>query len=323
MVGPAKDRLNAPAWDGGSPFFEDWYLKANLLDQEASVWVRYTLRAPVDQAAEATVWAIVDLPKDTIAATRTVEADELELEGDPFAFSTPHGDLTSAACGGDVGPMRWELAWEPTPYAFWGLPRWGYELPAAVTKTVTPNPDLSVVGHVEVADRTLSLDGAPGQQGHVWGRKHADGWAWAHSNAGEGPVWEVLAARSEVLGRSTPSVSTVLLRRAERTLAFRNVLVNQASFGAEGLSFTARSLKHRVRGRVTPGGLHRVTYVDPDGQRAFCHNTKQATSWLVLEERGLTGWREVDRWEDRAGTTAFEVGLREPIGDAEVVLDAG
>lgn len=311
MPGAAVERLNAPAWDGDAPFYEDWYAKANVPEEDASVWVRYTLRAPHGSPAEATVWAIVDRAGEKDAGKARVGTDELALEGAPFRFETPHGDLGSTACGGDLGSIRWEMSWEPTPYAFWELPGWAYELPDVFSKTVTPNPDLAMHGRVDVGGTELGLEGAPGQQGHVWGLKHADAWAWAHANAGDGPVWAAVAARKAVGRLGAPTVATVLLRHEGETLAFRNPLVNRASFGTDGLEFQATSLKHRVRGHVEPADLARIAYTDPDGETAWCHNTKRATGELVLERRGLTGWREVGRWREE-GVTAFEVGLREP-----------
>lgn len=321
MVGDAVGRLNAPAWQGAGPFTEDWYVKANLPRRDASVWFRYTLLAPRIGPVFASVWAIVDLAGDVVADRATVEQDELTLDGETFRFETPHGDLTSDACGGRVGAIRWELSWEPSGYAFWHLPSWAYELPDTVSKTVTPNPDVRVEGRVEIdeAGTTLELDGARGQQGHVWGRSHADAWAWAHSNAPGGPVWEAAAARAELAGRSTPALASVLVRHEGETLAFRNVLANRARFDRDGLRFRARRLRYRVTGEVEPARLSRVRYAEPDGEPVYCHNTKRAASTLTLEKRGLRGWREVGRWEDEA-TTAFEIGQRDPIEGVPAVL---
>lgn len=316
---PAVERLNAPAWEGQGPFFEDWYAKANVPDQDASVWVRYTLRDPPDAQAEATVWAILDLDGEHVAAKETVPADALELTGDPFTFSTPHGDLESGACGGTLDEVRWEMTWDPCPFAFWALPRWAYEVPGVFAKTVTPNPRVAISGTVQAGERTLELDRAPGQQGHVWGAKHADAWAWAHNGTGAGPTFEVVAGRASVAGRKTPPLATVLVRWGGETLAFRNPLANRATFGADGLTVTGQNTRYRVEATVERDALVQVVYTDPDGERAWCHNTKRARGRLTLAERTWTGWRTIGTWST-GPTTAFEVGLRDPLADVPTVL---
>lgn len=320
MTASGVERLNAPAWTGQVPFVEDWYVKANLPDRDASVWVRYTLDVSQgDQAAR--VWAVVDRGGKVVAEHESVYTDELTLEADPFTFSTPHGNLLTDGCGGDLDAIRWELTWEPCPYAFWLLPSWAYDLPEQISKTVTPGPDLAVHGQVAVDGERIELEGEPGQQGHVWGRSHADAWAWAHDNAGEGPVFSALAARAELGRISTPTLAMVLVRREDQTIAFRNPLANRASFGSDGLSFEARRLGHRIRGEVEPpvGGWTGLTYPDPLHGEVYCQNTKRASAEIVLEERGLTGWREIERWETKA-TTALEVGGTEPMPGVDLLV---
>lgn len=311
---------NEPRWDGQAPFYEDWYVKANLPEEDASLWFRYTMRAPPDQPAEASVWAIVEVGGASTAAKRTVEADQLSLQADPFTFETPHGRLTERGCQGEVGPVRFDLAWEPSPYAFQALPGWAYRLPGRLSKTVTPNPDLSVTGRVEVDGREFDVSSAPGQQGHVWGQSHADAWAWAHDNAGPGPTVEVAATRRSLPGLGSVTMATALVRHEGRTLAFHNPMANRAAFDGDGLRLQARTLRHRLTIEVDADRLRRVLYTDPDGTQAFCHNTKRGEAELQLFERSLTGERRLGSWF-RAGTTAFEVGLREPIDGTEALLD--
>lgn len=312
----ARSGPNAPRWRGQAPFHEDWYAKANLPAEDASVWVRYTLRAPEGGGAEASVWAIVEAAGEARAAKRTVSADELELGRDPFRVETPHGALRRDGCRGRVGAIGFDLSWEPTPYVFRPLPGWAYRLPDRVSKTVTPNPNLAVRGTVEVGGRELELAGAPGQQGHVWGRAHADEWAWVHDNAGPGPVVSVVAGRRSLAGVPTPLFAVALVRRRGRTLAFRNPLVNRVSLGDGRLELEAHGLGHRLRVQAEADRLRRLAYADPDGTPAYCHNTKRADAEVRLDERRLSGYRPVGSWTT-SGTMALEVGRRDPIAGAE------
>lgn len=320
MVREAIERLNAPAWNGQAPFIEDWFVQARVPDEATSLWVRYTLDASVDDAA-ARVWAILERGGETTARRASVHATELELSGEPFGFRTPHGELTSEAASGDLDGVRWELTWEPSPYSLWPLPSWAYDLPDAVGKVVDPNPSVRIQGQLRIEGDELDLEAVPGQQGHAWGRSHAPRWAWAHAEPADGIVWEALAARARVLGKPTPTVALAVLRVGERTLGFRNLLVNRAEHDADGFTLEARTLRHRLRltAEPGPGELRGVRYPDPLHGAVHCHNTKRGTSELVLEERGLTGWREVERFREE-GATAFEVGRTQPIDGVPQVL---
>ncbi len=296
--------MNRPRWDGRRGRYEAYYVKA--VQGDASAWLRYTILAPVDGEAVAQVWAIVDDRGRKSAGKATHPVRGLRLGKDGFSFETPAGRLDGDGCRGEAGPVRWRLSWEPTKYSFRHLPRPMYHMPLPRTKVNTPNPDLRVTGTVEVEGRTFRLEGAPGQQGHVWGTKHALAWAWSHCNTGP-VVWEALTAQVPLGSRPSPPLTTVLVRHEGRTLAFRVLWRAKTRFDLDGYEFRARRGRWTVEGEVEakPGLLGCVTYTDPDGEPAYCHNTKRASSLLRLHRDGNL----VGEWRD-AGGTAYEVGLR-------------
>lgn len=312
-----RDRVSAlrPRWQGQDGHYEVWYLKVNLLEADASAWLRYTLTAPEQGAPVAELWAIVDEAGGVTARKASWPVEQASLTGDPFEVQMPTGHLTPMGCQGDVSPVRWELSWEPSQGPLWHLPRWAYRLPMPKSKVATPFPDLAVTGTIEVAGRRLELEGAPGQMGHVWGAKHADAWAWAHSNRTDGLAWEAITVRPPVGPWTSPPVTVVLVRYQGRTLTFRNPLRTRGGFDLDGYRFEASGGGFRVAGQVASEARSAVTYTDPDGEQSICHNTKRATSELRLWRKGTL----VGSWRDE-GATAFEVGDREVLAGTEVVL---
>ncbi len=311
------DRLASlqPRFHGQTGLYEVWYLKANLVDADASAWLRYTVSSgPVaDDVAE--LWAIVDRGGKVAAGKATWPLQALSLEDEPFSVKLPGGHLDADGCHGSVDRIDWDLAWEPEGRPFWHLPRWAYRLPAPKSKVVTPFPDLAVTGDLTLGGQTLTLDGVPGQMGHVWGSKHADAWAWAHSNRTDGLTWEALTAQPPVGPWTSPPVTVVLVRHQGRTIAFRNPLRTDGSFELGRYRFEGTRGGFRVTGEVTSQDRVAVTYTDPDGEQSVCHNTKRATSVLRLWEDGLL----VGSWRDE-GATAFEVGDRTVLAGTQVVL---
>lgn len=307
--------LNRPAWQGQPGRYEVWYLKLNALEADTSAWLRYTLTARPDGGGVAELWAIVDRAGQVRAGKATCPLAELVLHDDPFAVEHPDGRLSLDEATGSAGPIAWALSWQPSQRGWRHLPGWTARLPFPRSQVTTPHPDLRIDGWLEVDGQRLILEGAPGQQGHVWGREHARAWAWAHGNAVEGLAWEALSARVDVLGRPSPAATVVLARHAGTELAFRNVLVNRASFQVGAFSFEARAGGYRIQGTVEGGRPVAVAYQDPDGTELWCHNTKRAASTVELHHRG----ERLGRWED-PGATALEVGQRERQVGTEAVL---
>ncbi len=313
----ADDRLEAlrPRWRGQSGFYEVWYLKANLVEAQASAWLRYTLTALDAGQAVAELWAIVDQAGSVTPRKASWPIDRLTMIGEPFGVEVPGGRLDADGARGWVDPIGWELAWQATGEPFWHLPRWAYRLPAPKSKVATPCPDLHVSGTIQVDQEQLVLEAAPGQLGHVWGDKHADTWAWAHGNRVDGLAWEAITAQPPVGPWTSPPVTVVLVRHEGQTIAFRNVLRNRGAFELDRYRFDASTRGFRVAGEITSDHRVAVRYTDPDGEASHCHNTKRATSELRLWEDGAL----VGSWRDD-GATAFEVGSREADPGTEVVL---
>lgn len=316
--------LNRPRWSGGGGWYEGWYVKCNAPERDASAWLRYSLLARDDGDGVAQVWAIVH-DGDAGHAER-VDTDLAKLElaedgGDPV-YRSSQGVLRSDGCTGEAGPVNWDLSWTPSDYGFAHLPDLLYKLPRVRTRTATPHPDLRVDGTIQVGLETWEVESAPGQQGHVWGHKHGDGWAWAHANGDDGPTWEALSARLPgPLARFGP-LTMVLVRWQGETIALRGVRGMDSAWSTGGWNLVARRGDHKVALDVvsTPSAMDGVTYTDPDGAASYCHNTKRADARLRLLAGEDGDWTEVGEWSWDS-VAAFEVGTREPDPDVPWVID--
>lgn len=344
--------MNRLRWNGGRGFYEVFYAK--VVQDDASLWVRYTLLAPRTGDAVAETWAIADVNGERHAHKQTHPATALRNGRRPFFVETPTGRLSDNGCRGEVGNLAWNLVWLPggdqacksrckgdqphaeetearrparnplwelappwKPREFRHLPLPAYHLPLPKTKVDTPHPDLRVVGHLQLDGRRIRFQAAPGQQGHVWGRQHAQAWAWSHCNAAPGVAWEALTASVRLPGgRTSPPITTVLIRNGDRALAWRMCLRRPSAFDVDGYRFDARRGPWRIQGNVSVStGLGCVTYQDPDGTPAYCHNTKRADSHVRLSWRG----EPVGEWSDQ-GNTAYEVGLRHRLPGVPLLL---
>jgi hypothetical protein len=321
VAAPNPRTLNRPQWSGDDGRYEGWYVKANDPDRDASAWLRYSLLAPDEGDRVAQVWAVVHDGDAAHAERVDTSPEALELGEDPL-YRSEHGTLRRDGCTGEAGPVSWDLSWTPNDYGFAHLPGLLYKLPRVRTRTVTPNPDLRLDGEIQIGMETWGLEGCPGQQGHVWGRKHGDGWAWAHANADGGPTWEALSARLPGPLRRLGPLTALLVRWKGETIAVRGVRKTDSAWSHQGWNLAGHDGEHKIEidVAVDPKQMDGVTYTDPDGEASYCHNTKRADARLRLMERDGGGWDEVGEWSWQR-TAAFEVGDREPDPEVPWVID--
>jgi len=160
------------------------------------------------------------------------------------------------------------------------------------TKVVSPHLDLPVVGRIEMADHTYEFHEDPGEQSHVWGRKHGHEWCWGHCNAFDesGIVFEGIAGR---LWDAGPWLSLFFLKTEDQEFFFndlkglwrRHSLVKFPEW-----SFSARSHRMVLEGKLeAPSEAWiRAQYRDPDGEELSCYNTERASFSLRMDIPGQT-----------------------------------
>ncbi len=324
-VAAPTERDNAPVWRGEPGHYEVWYLTFNHRPSRTGFWIRYTLEAPCAGRGEpyAQLWfAHFDAadPERGFAVNRKLPIASLGAQAAPFEVRIGDARLTHASARGSLEgaghSARWDLTWTPARRTHLFLPEALHRSSRIGTKVLSPNQDVLLRGRVDVDGRTLALDGEPGGQSHVWGRKHADAWAWGHCNAFEGrsgTTFEALTARAR---RLTPALTFLTLVLDGERLAFTGLagaLLNRGWMGTARYQFRALGPGARIVGGFScrPEDMVVAEYADPDGERCYCANTEVSDLELTLHRR--SGW--LRPWVEQVRIVAprcghFEVGGR-------------
>ncbi len=219
----------------------------------------------------------------------------------------------SVAGGGHQA--RWSLEWETGGPTYHMLPPALYRGPLLPTKPLSPNVDTLVSGTVTVDGETTRIAGAHGQQGHLYGSRHAERWAWAHCSdfEDEDAVVQALTAQGRRGPVLTPFLTAIGVRWQGKWI--RLMKVNRRSdFRTIGRwNVDVGNRRYRLSGRIEAPirSLLRARYEDPDGTPRFCHNSEIASCRLALFERKAGGFEEVALLESR-GTTHAEWSGRTP-----------
>ena len=305
--------------------YEVWYLTWNHPGTGQGFWLRHVI-----ESGHAELWFARFDPRD---ATRTFGVHRRfagePAGGDTAPFRIAIGDATLAhdaargALVADGHDLRWDLRWTPAAHALRLLPDVIYAGGGLGDTTVqSPSPRAPLSGELVIDGERLVFDGAPVGQTHLWGKKHAFAWTWAHcaelvgtGGGGERALLELLGVRLQRGGLTLPTLAFAVLELDGESLRLnqlRHLAVNRARWERGRVQFDARGATVRVEGELTcrPEQLIEAPYVDPDGTHLWCANTEIGDARITVWRRTLRGWRE-DRTLVAAGTAHFEIGRRE------------
>jgi hypothetical protein len=324
---------NRMAWDQRKTgHYEVWYSTFNHLKTGTGFWIRYTLEVPQPGQGDSycQLWFAFfdpDQPEHNFAINRRLPIGELEVQKEPFSVrmggARLQGSSLSGTLEGDAHSVSWDLAFAPSGFTHRHLPDAVYGAEWADTKVLSPNLMIHLTGRVKVDDRSYELDGDPGCQTHLYGRKHAHAWAWSHCNAfREDPTacLETLTVRLKRLGVVTPSMTFLSLYLGGEVYHFRDFLLlpftkGRWETGQYWLYGVGRRVKIAARLRCRPEDLVLAQYVDPDGEPSFCHNTEVASASVsVWTRRSITSsFKKLCHLTSQTGAH-FEYGSRLPDG---------
>jgi hypothetical protein len=329
---------NKMAWSGQPGHYEVWYFTLTHRKSGTGFWIRYTMEAPETGVGPpyAQLWFArgdAARPERTFGINRRFPIDMLRAERDPFSVHIGNAHLNrsslSGALSGNGHEVSWDLRYLPATRTHLHLPTLAYARGGNLVDTVVLSPNLSVPlrGMITVDGEDYELDGEPGGQTHLWGRKHAYAWGWAHCNAfdeGENHGTAVLEALTVQLRRGPVVLPRLTLLSVYpdglmgEEIAFKEpwqIPLARSEYRTGHYRLMAMNATVKVEATLTcrPEDMVRTEYLDPDGEPAYCHNTVVSACELKLWRRRSIGarwqaWRELRtrsgahwEWGGRAG----------------------
>jgi len=301
---------------------ESHFLKATSPDGKRAIWVKHTILSPsgAPERATAQLWGIAfdrrgERPR-AIGAKRVVPVAEAHFTATPFSSEVAGGRLESTLARGEVDLVRWDLRWTPhaAPFHLYPFERM-YAGRFPKQKQLSPTPDATFGGWVEVGGERWDIDGWPGMQGHNWGLGNTDVYVWAQCNAWTdappGTWYEGATGRIRVGPVMTPWLSVMSLHANGELYRFdrpRALLSRAVEVAFYRWRFTAAQGPFTLEGEIHAErqDLAGLVYDNPAGPATFCLNSKLASGTLVLRRGGRT---LVELASDRF---ALELGTKDP-----------
>ena len=322
------DKLNLSGLAPGSQgHVESWFVKLNPPgDGPRALFIKFTLMRPLPGGGEGhgavwAVWSVHGHPEATVAAKRVFPLSHVFLDADQFRVTMGDCALSAGRATGRVegpgGTIAFDLTW-PIDGPSWRHLPYGlaYDRVVPLNKISSPAFTRAVDGGVTVNSTHVVVQGAPGMQGHNWGRRHPPAWAWAHANAfrGHGPdtVVEAISLRPSVGGVVVPLV-VARVRAPGVDLAFNDFVTHVATRSewqpGRWWEFIVRGPTHRLEGRFRAPveeytGLR---YPNPNGVDRLCVNTNLADAEVELRRGHGPLAKTVLRLEAQA-SAALEMG---------------
>jgi hypothetical protein len=304
-------KSNIPRWDGRKKgHYEVWYVTGNSGDY--GFWIRYTLNvAEEGHNSWSGVWcAIFKKGEKPLGICRKFPLSDFHFENKNFLIKIGDtNELGERKLKGKINvkniSAEWEIEFEPTGYVYKHLPEAAYYLPLE-TEVLSPNPDLKLKGYIKIKDlqsqsqiQDIKVDGR-GYQAHVWGKKHAFRWVWGHCNSildENGNLLEdsffegvtVVAKRGPI---HLPPITLFSLRYKGENFEFNNfrdILFNSAKWEyGDNITWEIRSRKMNfsLKMKGDKNNFIMATYDDPDGEKAFCHNSEIESAEIEFEMKG-------------------------------------
>ena len=297
---------NLCRWDGhATGHYEVWFLTLNERAGQRGFWFRYAIESPDGatdgRAPRAALWAAAfdrKSPRHNFGLKREFPIDRFSFQsGKEFRLEVGEGEFSPFRAAGEVADERhsikWDLTFTPCDKTYHHITRKLNMLIRPSSYVCSPNLDTKFSGTIVVDGRKLTLDGEPGCQSHLWGRKRADEWVWLHSNAFEGhagTVFEGLAARARHVGRTLPPLQSLYLRhRGEEHHFVRLRLAEQwkHKLGVGYWNFSAMNTRVLIKGsaQCRLRDMLQATYVDPDGEPLYCINSEVANLKIRIFRR--------------------------------------
>jgi hypothetical protein len=281
--------------------YESFYQRANHPTRPLAFWIRYTIFNPAGrpEAAIGELWAIFF---DGETGHHTVAKEEHPIA--TCSFGRDHlaariGDAELAPgrlVGSATGPaesISWDLTWTGEAEPMFLMPHASYRRSFPAAKSLVATPLARYDGRLEVAGRTIDVDGWVGSQNHNWGSRHTDAYAFGQvAGFDDHPdsFLEVVSARVKVGPVRLPMITCLSLRHGGSTYELVDPLRGlrtEADYGYFFWRFSHRDDRVLINGEfgAEPGAFVALNYYNPPGGTKQCLNTKIASCTLTVTDR--------------------------------------
>jgi hypothetical protein len=285
----------------GKPFYEVWFAKLNDPTTRNALWLRYTLtRGP--GPGEASCWYVFfDRQKGRVQSGRWDEPLTQWCASADSPFMLGGARLSPGRAQADHNGVSWDLSWSAAQAPAFGFIPPALELSGAASSGYeTPVSLARFSGVIELDGIEHRFEGAPGCLGHVWGRRLAHDWRWAHAvfpgKDGESDaVFEILSARVRLGPWLSPRLTCANLwyeGRLYRSVGLWRGLRNISELEAGRWNFRVEAGGAVIEGECAPAAdlTASLDYESPDGRRLICRNSKTG----AMKLRVATGRRRAE-----------------------------
>ncbi len=306
---------------------ESYFFKLNDPEGRRALWVKATVlaRLGAGRLPVAEAWAIAfDRDGGHVAAKETVPVAKARFAPDALGIQVAElvveegrlrGAVTGSALTGSRARIAFDLRFDAGAPALVPFPSARmYSGPLPSSKLVSPHPDSRFEGSYSVDGERVDVAGWRGMQGHNWGTKHAELYAWCHANQWDDDqdfVLEGLTGRVKVGPVLAPALTLVCVRHRGVRYDMNGPLTllrARGEIGARRWSFQASSALAEVSGEVWAETRDFVglAYENPIGDTTYCLNSKIARARVRLAVRGRPPLDLITR------AAALEIGTKDP-----------
>jgi hypothetical protein len=308
----------------GRGHVESYFLKLNDREGRRALWVKATILAHAHSSLKwaapvAEAWAIAfDREGRHVAVKDTVPLESARFGDRGLDVIVRDLRLTPGRIEGSVGDGERRIAFDlrftmdAPPLVPFPSERM-YETPLPSSKLVSPHPDSIFDGTYSVGGQTIAVDGWRGMEGHNWGTRHTELYAWCHVNEWQGErdfVFEGLTGRTKVGPILVPPLTVVCVRHRGVRYDFNSPSVMARAHGAidafRSWTFRSKTAHAAISGEVwaQTEDFVGLAYENPDGAITHCLNSKIARARIRLS---VAGRPDLDLMSKAA---AFEIGTK-------------
>lgn len=275
---------------------ESYFIKLNDTSGQKALWLKATILAGRDRAPVAEAWAVgFDRELGHVGVKRVVPHSEARFGKYDLDVAVGGIEMSEGKTRGKIQHgehvIEWELEFDASgaPLVPYPHPKM-YTGPLPSQKLVSPHPTTKFSGSYRVDGREVKVDGWRGMQGHNWGKRHTELYAWGHVNQWDDQddlLLEGATARVKVGPVLAPPLTLVCVWHRGRRYELnetKTLLRARGTISTRVWKFRSSGPTASVEGelRAETEDMAGLYYENPNGEMTYCLNSKIARAELTL-----------------------------------------